>query len=772
MDRSTDAAFLKGAELLAACADERGADALRLVDEGALLECNDEEGVTPLMYACRDAALFPVVARLVAAGANLDRASREGDSALLVACEYGSAAAARLLVESGCALARIGSANRSALDLAAAGGEALADVASAIRARGGPSTLEAEALLPPGEQLRRACEGGRAEDALRLVLARGAEAAAAATTEAAAGAAEPFLEAADEEGWTPLMLASSSAPLDAVAAALVDAGANVNAVTKVGSASALLAACRAGRAATARLLAERVSDEVLNLVDDRARTALDHAAAAAGDDGEGLVAAIRARGGRTARELARAAREALGPAAARVRGERLLAACVAGRAAPALRFLMEGADLDLVDDAGRTPLLLACESAQLDAVAERLIAAGAKLRKGGSALIRACRSGRTATALALVAAGAPLTDIEKGASALDCAEAAGLAGVAAALRLRGALTAAELEARAPAERAAARAAYAAARAALGEEASAAAGAELIAACARGDADDALRLIDAGACLDLKDSDGWTPLIFACRTGDLDAVAERLVVAGAQLDLKSSSGWTALHFACSSGRAASAALLVDSGASPNLVEFRGRTGVDLAASKGFAELVDALRAKGAVAGAEVTRAARAALGAVGALAKGDELLRACATASDTLSSPEVRAAAASEALRLVNDGADVDCIDERGWSSLMYAARHESMDQVAARLVAAGAHVGGLSDGGNSAVIVAVANKRLATAQMLLAAGADPNVIARDDGRTALDWATSRGHVGLIDALEAKGGRSSKDLRPQGADDFV
>jgi ankyrin repeat protein len=77
----------------------------------------------------------------------------------------------------------------------------------------------------------------------------------------------------------------------------------------------------------------------------------------------------------------------------------------------------------------------ACGSAALDAVAARLVAAGAQLDliddDGDSALVSACVSGRGSTALLLVEAGAAVSE-----AAIDFAEGAGLAEAAAAMRAR------------------------------------------------------------------------------------------------------------------------------------------------------------------------------------------------------------------------------------------------------------------------------------------------------------------------------------------------
>ena len=96
-----------------------------------------------------------------------------------------------------------------------------------------------------------------------------------------------------------------------------------------------------------------------------------------------------------------------------------------------------------------SPLIFASCSEELDVVAARLIAAGAKLdlvdKYGGSALMCACASKRASTALLLVEAGAALNQVSNnGRSALDIANEKGLAAVSVAIRTRGGRTGAEL----------------------------------------------------------------------------------------------------------------------------------------------------------------------------------------------------------------------------------------------------------------------------------------------------------------------------------------
>ena len=140
---SVAAARAKGEQLLAACRNEDASTALRLISEGADLDCVSGEGWSPLIYASWSEELDGVAARLIAAGAKLDLVDKSGESALIIACIYERAATALLLVEASAALNQVAINGKSALNYADR--EGLAAVSAVIRARGGRTGAEIRA---------------------------------------------------------------------------------------------------------------------------------------------------------------------------------------------------------------------------------------------------------------------------------------------------------------------------------------------------------------------------------------------------------------------------------------------------------------------------------------------------------------------------------------------------------------------------------------------------------------------------------------------------
>ena len=289
-------------------------------------------------------------------------------------------------------------------------------------------------------------------------------------------------------------------------------------------------------------------------------------------------------------ERDRAARAAIGPDAAREKGEQLLKACQSESmdAAAMLQLIGEGADPDCLDSCDRSVLMLvSCEESPFDAVVARLIAAGAKLDfvdiSGYSALTYASSWSRASTALLLVEAGAALNFLTtgNGITALNFADKEGLAAVSIAIRARGGRTGAELKAHLPP------------------------GEQLLWACKRGDAAAALQFINDGADLNCVDERGNSPLILASFSEKLDGVALRLIAAGANLDFVSADGYSAIIAACSAMRVATALLLIEAGAElDHTTKLMGESALDYAYKMDLADLAAAIRARGGHMGAEL------------------------------------------------------------------------------------------------------------------------------------------------------------------------
>ncbi len=231
-------------------------------------------------------------------------------------------------------------------------------------------------------------------------------------------------------------------------------------------------------------------------------------------------------------------------------------------------LIRSGARANAANDHGVTPLALACENGNV-AIVERLLAAGAdpsaRTTTGITALMTAARAGSLGAVKALLARGADVNAAEPShqQTALMWAVSRRHPGVVLALLENGA----DVHARSVTRN---------------------------------------RTIQTGnrfgdqnsikGSVGETDLGGFTPLLFAARSGDVES-AKHLLAAGAPVGDVASNGATALAVAAHSGHGALAALLLAQGADPN-AGGAGYTALHAAVLRGDLDLMKALLATGA------------------------------------------------------------------------------------------------------------------------------------------------------------------------------
>jgi ankyrin repeat protein len=97
------------------------------------------------------------------------------------------------------------------------------------------------------------------------------------------------------------------------------------------------------------------------------------------------------------------------------------------------------------------------------------------------------------------------------------------------------------------------------------------------------------LIQAGADLEVRDLEGSTPLLVACRSGNGDLVRQ-LVTAGANIQAANNKGWTALIEAACYGNPQTVTFLLDSGADITARTAKGETALEKARDYEWEEIV--------------------------------------------------------------------------------------------------------------------------------------------------------------------------------------
>ena len=230
----------------------------------------------------------------------------------------------------------------------------------------------------------------------------------------------------------------------------------------------------------------------------------------------------------------------------------------------------------------------------------------------------------------------------------------------------------------------------------------------------------------GVDANVREIDGTTPLHWAARNDDADAV-RLLLKAGARADVVNRYGVTPIALAAANGNAAIVDALIVAGADPNTTPPAGEPALMTATRAGSVDTVNCLLAHGADVNARErwlgeTALMWAAAGNHAVLAK---------VLIDHGAYINTRSALADFPRRQTG----LVVLPRGSWTAVMYAARQGAPD--AARVLAeAGANLNLADPDGTTALVFAIINAHYDTAKVLIEKGADPN-IADSTGMAAL-----------------------------------
>jgi ankyrin len=269
------------------------------------------------------------------------------------------------------------------------------------------------------------------------------------------------------------------------------------------------------------------------------------------------------------------------------------------------------------------------------------------------------------------------------------------------------------------------------------------------------------LLNQRADVKVVQPDGAGVLHWAAHWDDVE-MAGWLIDAGANVNAGNDLGVTPLLVASSNASAPMVDRLLAAGANPNTVSVGGETPLLVASRAGNAAVVKALLAKGAQVNAkEPVRGQTPLMWAVAN--RRDEATRVLiAAGADVHARSVVTPREYQTGSRYVayDDVRFVVKIEDGGFTPLLFAARSGDVAS-ADLLLAAGAKVDDPAPTGASPLIVATHSGNSDVARLFLERGADPN--AAGAGYTALHAAVLRGDIRVVDALLARGARVDAPL---------
>ena len=257
-------------------------------------------------------------------------------------------------------------------------------------------------------------------------------------------------------------------------------------------------------------------------------------------------------------------------------------------------------------------------------------------------------------------------------------------------------------------------------------------------------------------------DGATALHWAAHWDDHDLVA-RLIAAGANVNSKNDLGVTPLALACENASLPVATLLVEHGGDVNLPA-NGEAPLMIAARSGNEKLVSFLLARRAEVNATDPRHGQTALMWAVAHRHADVVKQLLSHGADlgTRSKTDSLRMATINRYGGTGDGKDRGVVDavEGGGTALLFAAREGDVAS-AQLLLDAGADPNDRMADGTGALVLAAHSGNSLVAKLLLERGADPN--DNRVGYTALLAAVLRGDGDLVSALLSRGANPNARL---------
>ena len=276
------------------------------------------------------------------------------------------------------------------------------------------------------------------------------------------------------------------------------------------------------------------------------------------------------------------------------------------------------------------------------------------------------------------------------------------------------------------------------------------------AVALGAIDIAKRLLEKGASPNYR-PEGITSALLLCLENEYFDLAALMVEQGAEVDIRNDQGWTPLIWASMKGRRKAVDFLIAHGANIHACNNDGWNAVTGAYFKKRTEIVNLLLEQGAVFGAKYAEAALLSAYENGYGDVVNHLLDEFNTNPNVTDAVNVSLLAKAVdkgdwdfVKTLLEKGADVNVTDADGVPVLAVLAGNGHRELIAL-LLEKGADVHLASESGATAIYLAVKNNQLDTLQFLIEQGADINV-QTNTGWTPLMVAASEGYLAMVEWL--------------------
>lgn len=260
------------------------------------------------------------------------------------------------------------------------------------------------------------------------------------------------------------------------------------------------------------------------------------------------------------------------------------------------------------------------------------------------------------------------------------------------------------------------------------------------------------MLKNGAEINAVDNERFTPLLLSTFYSRHE-VSQLLLEMGADWKKPNDGGWTVLHFAAGAGFVDIVKRLIDSGADKNGTDDTGMTPMAIAASTGQQDVIDYLIRLGANDESGFPAYQAASSGQLDVvkffLEYNPSILNTASKTGETLLQIAVKKNHPAVLRCLLDRGADVDIVENGGWTPLHGAAEWNYPDMVRA-LVDHGADIHAKSESGSTPLRCAVDCGNLEIADYLLECGADSSEFLGGVG--LLHAAAQNGHREIVELL--------------------